>query len=79
MIPETPAPKTTEPSAFVIAVHGLVQVLSLRGILLLSLIGAFVIAFKAMANESILTLIVLAIYCVCTVFPVAYLEVRRQA
>jgi len=54
-------------------------VLSLRGILLLSLIGAFVISFKAMANESILTLIVLAIYCVCTVFPVAYLEVRRQA
>ncbi len=60
------------------ALRGVIRVLSLRAILLLALIGAFVLAFKGMSDPSILALIALATYCICTVIPVAYLEIRRD-
>lgn len=74
----TPTPATTDPSRFEMALRGLVRVLSLRAILLLALVGAFVLAFKGMSDPSVLSLIALATYCVCTVIPVAYLEIRRD-
>ena len=52
--------------------------LSLRAILLLTLLGAFVLALKAMSDQTPMALGVLAIYCFCAVFPVAFLEIRRH-
>jgi hypothetical protein len=73
----TPQPRS-DPARFETALRGVIRVLSLRAILLLALIGAFVLAFRAMFDQSTFSLIALAIYCVCTVFPVAYLEIRRE-
>ena len=74
----TPSPPASDPARFETALRGVIRVLSLRAILLLALVGAFVLAFKGMSDQSILSLIALATYCVCTVFPVAYLEIRRE-
>ena len=51
--------------------------LSARALLLLSLIGAFVLALQAMASQSIASMEILAIYGAFTILPVAYLETRR--
>ena len=53
-------------------------VLGLRAIMLLALLGAFALALKAMSNQTPMSLGVLAIYCACSIFPVAYLEIRRH-
>ena len=50
----------------------------MRGLLLLSLIGAFVLANKAIDNLSFPALAVLVSYCLLTVIPVTYLEVRKM-
>lgn len=52
--------------------------LSARGLLLLSLIGAFILANKAIDNLSFAALAVLISYCLLTVIPVTYLEVRKS-
>ena len=51
--------------------------LSARALLLLSLIGAFVLALQAMASQSLASMEILAIYGAFTILPVAYLETRR--
>lgn len=56
----------------------LVEALSARAILFLALLGAFVLAWKAMSDQTYMTLGILAIYCVCAIFPVAFLEFRRR-
>jgi hypothetical protein len=56
-----------------------VQVLSLRAILLLAMIGAFIIAGQAMALQTPMSLGVLGIYCVFAIVPIAYLEIRNKS
>lgn len=51
--------------------------LSARALLLLSLIGAFVLALQAMASQTVAAMEILAIYGAFTILPVAYLETRR--
>ena len=72
-----PTPKA-DPARFEAMLKGLVAVLSLRAILLLTLCGAFALAMKAMTDQTGMSLGVLAIYCLCAIFPVAYLEIRRH-
>jgi hypothetical protein len=52
------------------------QTLSARALLLLSLIGAFVLAFQAMTLQTLPGLAVLVAYCLLTVVPVTILEIR---
>lgn len=52
--------------------------LSARALLLLSLIFAFVLGLKAMDLQTPMALGILAAYCMFTVVPVAYLEVRKH-
>jgi len=59
-------------------VRGVVQVLSLRALLLLALVGAFVLALRSMAEQTPMSLGVLTIYCVFEVLPIAFLEIRRH-
>lgn len=77
----SPAPTRQEPSTLdvlVAAFTGLGYALSARGLLLLSLIGAFVLAMRVMDSPSPMALAVLVAYAAFTVVPVAYLEVRRR-
>lgn len=79
--PPPPAPVPTpriDPSVYEKALRGVVQILSLRAILLLALLGAFVLALRAMNEQTTMALGVLVVYCVCAIFPVAYLEIKRH-
>ena len=60
-------------------VKAIVQVLSLRSLLLLTLIGAFTLAMRVMSEPSPMTLGVLVAFCLFTVVPLAYLEIRRKS
>lgn len=51
--------------------------LSARALLLLSLLGAFVLALEAMSSQTVASMEILGIFGVFTVIPVAYLETRR--
>lgn len=81
--PQNPSPLPLQTSStlevIVAAFTGLGYALSARALLLLSLIGAFVIALRAMDNLTPMSLAGLAIYALFTVIPVAYLEVRRRS
>jgi hypothetical protein len=69
-------PSTLE--VVVAAFGALGYALSARALLLLSLIGAFVLAVMSVTTQTRASLYVLVAYCVFTVIPVAYLEVRRR-
>ena len=53
-------------------------ILSARALLLLSLVGAFVLAVMAMEWQTFPALEVLIAYAILAVIPVAYLEARRR-
>jgi len=80
----SPAPEPTAPRAPSLALETAVAViqagayaLSARALLLLSLIGAFVLANQAMASQTLMSLTVLLIYGLLTVPALTYLETRR--
>jgi hypothetical protein len=78
----TPTPelvKTTDPKRLELMVKVIVQVLSLRAILLLAMAGAFTLAARAMSDQTPMALGVLGIYCLFAIVPVAYLEIRRNS
>jgi hypothetical protein len=56
----------------------MIQALSLRALMLLTLIGAFVLARQVMTDQSYLSLGALGVYCVLGILPIAYLEIRRS-
>ena len=56
----------------------IVQVLSLRAIMLLTIAGAFALATRAMADQTLMALGVLGIYCAFAIMPIAYLEIRSK-
>ncbi len=56
----------------------MVQGLSLRALMLLTLIGAFALAWRVMGDQSYLSLGALGVYCVLGILPIAYLEIRRS-
>ena len=56
----------------------MIQGLSLRALMLLTLVGAFTLARQAMADQSYLSLGALGIYCVLGILPITYLEIRRS-
>lgn len=62
----------------VAAFAGLGYALSARSLLLFALIGAFGLALIAMHDQTMQTLVVLLVYCVFTIPPMVYLEVRKQ-
>ena len=76
--PMVTTPPTTEAPRFEAMLRGVVQVLSLRALLLLALVGAFVLAIRAMGEQTPMSLGVLTIYCTFAVIPVAFLEIRRH-
>jgi hypothetical protein len=55
-----------------------VQILSLRAILLLAMAGAFTLAVRAMTDQTPMALGVLGVYCVFAIVPIAYLEIRSK-
>lgn len=78
---QTPTPTPAQPSTLevvVTAFGALGYALSARALLLLALIGAFVLAVMSITTQTPASLYVLVAYCVFTVIPVAYLEVRRR-
>lgn len=78
-IPQTP-PAERQPSILsvtVAAFTALGYALSARALLLLSLIGAFVLAMRVIDNQTPLALGTLVAYGALTVLPFAYLEVRK--
>ena len=77
--PGAPAPTKADQTLEVViaAFAALGYALSARGLLLLSLIGAFILANKAIDNLSFSALAVLISYCLLTVIPVTYLEIRK--
>ena len=79
-MPETTTPKTddaTRARAEMIA-RVMIQALSLRALMLLVLVGAFVLARQVMADQSYLSLGALGVYCALGILPIAYLEIRRS-
>ena len=61
------------------AFSGLGYALSARALLLLALVGAFVLSLMAIQSQTLPALEVLVAYCVFTVVPVCFLEIRRRA
>lgn len=87
MAPMTPEPvqptrpQPSEPAAIdvvVAAFSALGYALSARAILLLSLIGAFALAMRAMSSQTPASLYVTIAYCVLVVLPVVGLEIRKR-
>jgi hypothetical protein len=80
-----PTPLPTSPPNYsaldvtVAAFTGLGYALSSRAILLLVLVGAFVLALFAVSNPRLEVLAVLVAYCLFTVVPVTFLEIKRRA
>lgn len=56
----------------------LIQGLTLRALMLLVLIGAFILARQVMSDQSYLSLAALGVYCALGILPIAYLEIRRS-
>ena len=52
--------------------------LSARALVLLSLLGAFVLALMAMRAQTNMSAILLTLYCVLTVIPLVVLELRSK-
>jgi hypothetical protein len=75
-------PATADPKTLAIvlaAFTGLAYALSARALLLLTLVGAFVLAVMAERNQTQASLFVLIAYALLTVIPVCILEVRKRA
>lgn len=77
--PEPTKTISTDPRRLELMLKVVVQVLSLRAILLLAMVGAFIIASKAMALQTPMSLGVLGIYCAFAIVPIAYLEIRNKS
>ncbi len=71
-------PPATGPTTLELMLRVLVEALSARAILLLSLIGAFVLAYRAMSLQTLASLEVLGLYGAFAILPIAYLEIRRR-
>jgi len=71
-------PQSSTLDVVVAAFAGLGYALSARALLLLALIGAFVLSVMATTTQTLSSLYVLIAYCLFTVIPVAYLEIRRR-
>lgn len=67
---------TTSPSSSVLEL--VIAALSARSLLLLALIGAFVLALLVMFRPSYLDLGVFVGYCLFTIVPLVFLEVRSR-
>lgn len=79
-IPGPPRKEVSSTLDVLLAVVALAaQTLSTRALLLLSLIGAFVLAFQAMTLQTLPGLEVLVAYCLLTVVPVTILEIRGKS
>lgn len=77
-----PAPSPVIPTRddhLIAAFRALGFALSARALLLLTLVGAFVLACGAMWSPSAVRIGVLALYSVMTVIPVTILEIRKRA
>ena len=66
-------------SVILTAFQGLGYALSARSLLLLSIIGAFVLAVMSLQRETQASLWVLIAYGVLVVLPIVWLEIRRRA
>jgi hypothetical protein len=51
---------------------------SARALLFLALVGAFSLAVMAMLNQTTMSVTVLGLYCVLTVLPLVFLELRAK-
>lgn len=74
-----PEPTSSALDVTVAAFTGLGYALSVRALLLMALVGAFVIGFKAMEAQTPIAMIGLSIYALFTVVPIAYLEIARRS
>lgn len=69
----------SDPRRLELMLKVVIQILSLRAILLMAMSGAFVLATRAMADQTPMALGVLGVYCVFAIVPIAYLEIRRNS
>ena len=76
---EPEAPKPTDPSRLEMMTRVIIQVLSVRALLLLAIVGAFILAVKSMTDQSYMSLGVLGVYCAFAIVPIAYLEIRSKS
>lgn len=78
---DIPPPAPRDPAVMEVvlaAFSALGFALSARALLLLSLVGAFTLAWYAMSKGGVLPLVVLGVYAVFTVIPVTLLEIRKS-
>jgi len=73
----TAVPQAEKSTAFMDMMEAISLVLSARAILLLTLVGAFVLAASAMFDPTAMRLGILCAYCVLGVLPCVYLETRK--
>ena len=84
--PVGPEPRPTPPpvtasrtdSAALGAFVAIGMVLAARWLLMLSVVGAFVLAIRAMENPTFPSLSVLCSFCVLTVLPLTYLDLKTR-
>ena len=70
--------KPSDPRRLEFMLKALAQILSLRAILLLALIGAFALAFMALRSQTPMSLGVLVAYCAFAILPIVCLEIRGK-
>lgn len=75
---ETTPTTKTDPARTEAMVRAIIQGLSLRALMFVVLVGAFALAWRAMGDQSYLSLGVLGVYCGLGILPLAYLEIRRS-
>lgn len=75
--PAPPAPSRQVDEQVLQIMGVLAQVLAVRVMLLLSVLGTFALAWRAMSNPSPMALLVVALLAVSTVGPLTYLAQRK--
>lgn len=75
----TPEPARRDGEVMLTVFKALGYALSARGLLFLSLIGAFALACMAMVDPTAIKIAVLIVYAAATVIPVTTLEIRKRA
>lgn len=77
-VPAPPTPKIDDTAIMIAAANMLIKALSVRALLAMALVGAFIIGVFAMAKGDAMSLWTLGVYAAVTVIPVALLEMRRR-
>jgi hypothetical protein len=76
--PAQPAPGASTGDIIIAAFSALGYALSARAILMMAILGAFVLALKAMDNQTMASLYVFVAWAIGAVLPATILEIRKR-